>query len=230
MKVLVLNGSPKVKSDTMRLTNAFLKGMQMAGEHEIEIIDLIKHDIKPCIGCFECWKTLDGRCAIKDFQNEILAKMQAADCVIWSFPLYCCGMPSHVKAVLDRTLPFSKIRFGGKPGEPKYGENIFSSKKRCIVICGSGFPVGVVNFEALRIQCIHMFGRVRMICVNQTPLLNVPSAKPYADKLLQKFTDAGIEFSNRTYLYKETLKSLQEPMMSNEEYLKTARELEKTVK
>ncbi|MCH5162294.1 MAG: flavodoxin family protein [Clostridiales bacterium] len=225
MKVLVLNGSPKAKSDTMQLTQAFLKGMKNVSEHDIEIIDIIKHNIKPCIGCFECWRTLDGRCVIKDFQNEILAKMQAADCIIWSFPLYCCGMPSHVKAVLDRTLPFSKIRFGGSNEEPKYGENIFSSKKRCIVICGSGFPVNVVNFEALKIQCIHMFGRVRMICVNQTPLLNVPSAKEHADKLLKKFEAAGEEFATRTYLYKETLDSLQTPMLSNEDYLKVAAEV-----
>lgn len=225
MKVLVLNGSPKAKSDTMRLTNAFLDGMKKAGDHEIEIIDIIKHSIKPCIGCFECWNTLDGRCVINDFQNEILAKMEAADCIIWSFPLYCCGMPSHVKAVLDRTLPYSKIRTRGSKEPPKYKENIFSSKKRCIVICGSGFPVGVVNFEALRIQCIHMFGRVRMICVNQTPLLNVPAAKEHADKLLQKFTAAGEEFANTTYICKDTLKSITTPMLSNEDYMKIADEV-----
>ena len=30
MKVLVLNGSPKTKSDTMHLTNAFLDGLKKA--------------------------------------------------------------------------------------------------------------------------------------------------------------------------------------------------------
>ena len=38
MKILVLNGSPKVKSDAFRLTDAFLKGMNRSGEHEVHIV------------------------------------------------------------------------------------------------------------------------------------------------------------------------------------------------
>lgn len=39
MKILVLNGSPKSKSDTMVLTNAFLRGLEKAGQHEITVVD-----------------------------------------------------------------------------------------------------------------------------------------------------------------------------------------------
>ena len=42
MKVLVLNGSPKKKSDTMILTRSFLKGFNQDDSHEIEIIDVIQ--------------------------------------------------------------------------------------------------------------------------------------------------------------------------------------------
>ena len=42
MNILVLNGSPKAKSDTFRLTDAFLKGVRKTGEHNITIIDVIK--------------------------------------------------------------------------------------------------------------------------------------------------------------------------------------------
>ena len=41
MKILVLNGSPKKKSDTFRLTEAFLRGMNKAGNHEIDVINVI---------------------------------------------------------------------------------------------------------------------------------------------------------------------------------------------
>ena len=41
MKILVLNGSPKKKSDTFRLTEAFLKGMAREGSHEVNVIDVI---------------------------------------------------------------------------------------------------------------------------------------------------------------------------------------------
>lgn len=41
MKVLVINGSPKLeKSNSLRLTNAFIKGLQSETEAEIERIDI----------------------------------------------------------------------------------------------------------------------------------------------------------------------------------------------
>ncbi|MBO4667111.1 MAG: NAD(P)H-dependent oxidoreductase, partial [Bacilli bacterium] len=46
MKVLVLNGSPKEKSDTMCLTNAFLKGLNKDNNFDVHVIDLIKMNIK----------------------------------------------------------------------------------------------------------------------------------------------------------------------------------------
>ncbi len=42
MKVLVINGSPKAKSDTMCLTNAFLKGLKKDSNFDVHIIDIIK--------------------------------------------------------------------------------------------------------------------------------------------------------------------------------------------
>lgn len=109
MKVLVLNGSPKKKSDTFRLTDAFLKGLNRSGGHEISIIPVIEKEIAPCRGCFGCWKRLDGHCVIQDDQNAILDLYRGADVILWSFPLYCYGMPSHLKAVLDRTIPLLKM-------------------------------------------------------------------------------------------------------------------------
>ena len=50
MRILVLNGSPKKKSDTFRLTDAFLKGLNRRQEHEVHIINVIEKDIAPCRG------------------------------------------------------------------------------------------------------------------------------------------------------------------------------------
>ena len=41
MKILVLNGSPKKKSDTFRLTEAFLKGLNKEQKHEVTVINVI---------------------------------------------------------------------------------------------------------------------------------------------------------------------------------------------
>ena len=61
MKILVLNSSPKVKSDTFRLTDAFLKGINRNGEHEVHIIHVREKKIAPCRGCFGCWRGLRRR-------------------------------------------------------------------------------------------------------------------------------------------------------------------------
>lgn len=222
MKILVLNGSPKQKSDTMRVTRAFLDGVRKTGDHEIEIVDVIKQNIKPCIGCFECWKNQDGKCVIDDYQNVLLEKMMEADCIIWSFPMYCFGMPSHLKAVLDRTLPLSRITSRKDSDKVNQGKVEGFTPKKYIVICGCGFPASVVSFESLKTQCIHMFGRVRMIRVTETPLMNIQSAEHYTKPLLDNFVAAGEEFGNTTFIKRETLEKLETPMVPNEEYLKLA--------
>ena len=79
MKVLVLNGSPKKKSDTFRLTEAFLRGFNREKKHEVHIINVIEKDIAPCRGCFGCWQRLDGHCVIQDDQNAILDLYRTAD-------------------------------------------------------------------------------------------------------------------------------------------------------
>ena len=88
MKILVLNGSPKKKSDTFRLTDAFLKGMNKEQKHDVTVINVIEKNIAPCQGCFGCWAKMDGHCVINDDQNAILDLYKDADLIIWSFPLY----------------------------------------------------------------------------------------------------------------------------------------------
>ena len=87
MKILVLNGSPKKQSDTFRMTERFIKGLNRNEEHEVHVINVIEKNIAPCRGCFGCWAQMDGHCTIDDDQNEILDLYRKSDLVIWSFPL-----------------------------------------------------------------------------------------------------------------------------------------------
>ena len=54
MRILVLNGSPKKKSDTFRLTDDFLKGMNKKKENTVDVINVIEKDIAPCRGSCGC--------------------------------------------------------------------------------------------------------------------------------------------------------------------------------
>lgn len=220
MKILILNGSPKAKSDTMHLTNAFLDGIANRGEHQIEIINVIEKEIKPCLGCFACWKIQNGKCVQNDYQNEILGKIIESNVIILSFPLYCYGMPSHLKAVIDRIIPLSKMSMKEENGIVSHDTLIDLSKKHFAVISGCGFPNWSGNFDAVRIQCRNMFGNnLTTICVPETPMLNEPTAEPLTKPLLEKFAKAGEEYAENLKLSEETVAMLETPMLPNEIYI-----------
>ena len=221
MKILVLNGSPKKKSDTFRLTDAFLKGMNRAGQHEVHIVSVIDQKISPCRGCFGCWQRSDGHCVIDDDQNIILDLYRDADVIIWSFPLYCYGMPSHLKAVLDRTIPLVRMRMVQLPDGTVQHEPLADfSRIHTLVICGCGFPHWEGNFDSLRLMCRTCFGNPELVFVPETPLLNVPEAAVVADPLLKSFEEAGAEYAEALTLSPETVAALETPMISAEEYIR----------
>jgi len=220
MNILVLNGSPKAKSDTMRLTRAFLEGLTAEIPADVTIVDVIQKNIRPCTGCFGCWARGDGKCVINDDQNDILAAYVKADVILWSFPLYCYGMPGHLKSVLDRTIPLVQLKMVEVDGRVQHVPLVDFSKKRTLIISGAGFPDWEGNFEGLRMQCKTCFGDPTMVFVPETPLLNIPEAAPLADPLLEKFRHAGREYAHGRTLSPETIASLETPMMPREDYLR----------
>ena len=220
MKVLVLNGSPKKQSDTFRMTERFLKGLNAAGEHEVTVVNVIEKAIAPCKGCFGCWQQGEGHCLIGDDQNGILDLYRAADLIIWSFPLYCYGMPSHLKAVLDRTIPLMKMDMVQlSDGRVQHVPLADFSKIHTLVLCGCGFPDWEGNFDALKMQCKQCFGNLTMVCVPETPMLNVPQAAVAADPLLDRFEAAGAEYAQSLCLSPETVARLETPMIPKEVYV-----------
>lgn len=219
-KILIINGSPKAKSDTMVLTTAFLQGLTENGLYEVEIIDVIKHEIRPCLGCFECMKKCDKKCVQQDFQNELLLKIEAADILLYSFPLYCYSMPSHLKAVIDRLLPLTSMKMTEQNGRVVHVPLVDFSKKQTIVISGCGFPDWKNNFAALRIMCQNIFrNNLTAVFVPEAPMLNAPEAAPVVQPLLEKFRNAGREYASKQFLSEETVTSLEAPMIPGEVYI-----------
>ena len=220
MKVIVLNGSPKQKSDTFQMAEAFLKGLNKNQEHEVQIINVIDKKIAPCRGCFGCWQKMDGHCVINDDQNAILDEYRTADLIIWSFPLYCYGMPSHLKAFLDRTIPLVKMDMRQEEnGRVRHEALADFSRLHTVVLCGCGFPDWEGNFDGLKMQCRQCFGNLEMVCVPETPMLNVPEAAPVADPLLASFEKAGEEYAANMKLSPETIARLETPMIPKEMYI-----------
>ena len=220
MRILVLDASPKKVSDTMRATSMFVKGIEDLNQGDvIEVVKLINCEIKPCLGCFQCWKNMDGKCIQEDDQNTLLEKYVKADIIIFSFPLYCYSMPSTLKAFFDRTIPLVKKSMSIENEGVRHDSLVDFSKKRSVVLCGCGFPQFEDNFTGLKCQLNMILHRYVGVFYSEAPLLNIKEAEAVADPLLEKFYEAGREFRDRLWLSEKTIQDLEAPMIPMEKYV-----------
>lgn len=199
MKILVLNGSPKgSRSNTLRLTEAFLQGLSETGDHIIEAVTIRDSQIEPCLGCFSCWTKSPGQCVIKDDMAEFIGKYLEADLVIWSLPLYYFGMPSKIKAFMDRLLP-TNLPFMAdyRDGERIYGHppRYDMTGKRYILISTCGFAYKENNYEALIKQFDILYGdELTCILCPEGELFAVPQLEGRMEEYLEAVRRAGREY------------------------------------
>ena len=219
MKILVLNGSPKrEKSDTMHITRAFLEGMQDAAPQEIHRIDVIDRHIEYCAGCFAC-KMNGGTCIYDDDMRAILNEILESDLLLFSFPLYCYGMPAPLKALLDRTMPLSSLTMQ-KVGDryAHVGQADFSHLKY-LMICGCGFPNSKHNFEPAIAQFKLCFpGNHTILTIPESPMFNAREAAIATEPRLALVQQAGKQYAQTGRINEALLAEIGSPMIPEEQY------------
>ncbi len=135
--------------------------------------------------------------------------------------VFRAGMPSHLKAVLDRTIPLVKMKMVQEAdGTVRHEALADFSKLHTLVLCGCGFPDWEGNFDGLRMQCRQCFRDPQMVCVPEAPMLSVPQAAVVADPLLARFEEAGAEYARSLTLSPETIARLETPMIPKEDYIR----------
>lgn len=97
--IIVIQGGGRPKGNTDQLIEAFVKGAEEAG-HNIEVISLIKHEVKGCLGCNVC--RYGKPCVQKDSFNDIAPKIKSADLLVFASPLYFWTLSSRMKAFIER--------------------------------------------------------------------------------------------------------------------------------
>lgn len=211
MEVLVLNGSPKEeKSNTFRITRAFLEGLEESRNCNVHIVNISEKNIEHCRGCFACWTKTPGKCVIKDDMRELMERYVTSDVVIWSFPLYYFGMPSKIKAFLDRmlptNLPYMDINKDGTSGHPSRYD---LSNQRYILISTCGFYSTKNNYDALFKQFEILFGdRLSKIICPEGELFHVPQLEGKILEYLSYAKKAGGEFGNNAAISGDTRNKL----------------------
>lgn len=99
MKVLIINGSPRAKSNTQTALDEMVKVFSDEGI-ETEVVKIGNMPVRGCIACGSCFK--NGRCVFDDVVNELAPKFEAADGLVIASPVYYASANATLIACLDR--------------------------------------------------------------------------------------------------------------------------------
>lgn len=106
MKVLILNGSPRVGGNTTTAIAELEKVFREEGV-EVETVQVGALEIRGCIACNKCAEGGGG--VFDDIVNELSPKFEAADGLIAASPVYYAGANATLVACLTRL--FYSTRF-----------------------------------------------------------------------------------------------------------------------
>ena len=99
MKVLLINGSPKVNGNTAFALSQMAEVFASEGV-ETELIQVGSKEIRGCIGCGSCYKS--GKCVFDDLVNEVAEKFKEADGIVVGSPVYYASPNGTLLSFLDR--------------------------------------------------------------------------------------------------------------------------------
>lgn len=99
LKVLMLNGSPRINGNT---TLALCEMEQVFAKNgvETETVQVGNQDIRGCVACGGCYDT--GKCVFEGIVNELAPKFEAADGLVIASPVYYASANATLIACLDR--------------------------------------------------------------------------------------------------------------------------------
>ena len=140
MKVLIIDSSYRSKGNSKILAAEVAAGAKSKG-HEVETIDISHLNIKPCKSCCVCVEKKDWRCSIQDDMTEYYPKIEAAEVLIFSSPIYWFNVCGQIKQFIDRLFAFNS-------DADEAGKSCFGRKKLGAVLVYGGndpFDSGCVN-------------------------------------------------------------------------------------
>ena len=102
MKILALNGSPRLVGNTTNILTDFLDKLNRDG-FETEQEQIYSYDLEPCNDCRSCEMRGDGRCINEgDGFNDLLDRMRQADGIVLAAPAYAGTTPCVMRNFLER--------------------------------------------------------------------------------------------------------------------------------
>ncbi|RGG50244.1 flavodoxin family protein [Ruminococcus sp. AF21-11] len=197
----------------MHITRAFLDGMKEAAPQEVHIVNIIDKHIEYYTGCFTC-KHNGGECIHNDDMKEPLDEVFESDLLLFSYPLYCYGMPASLKAFADRTMPLSSMVMKKQGDRYVHVGQADFSRLKYMMTCGCGFPNTKQNFEPAVMQFKLMFpNNHTIITVPESPMFNAPEAAEVTVPRFELVKQAGKQYAETGEIDEKLLAEICSPMI-----------------
>ena len=226
MRILLINGSLRGEmSSSLKIARAFVQGMvEENGEDQTIVTEVALKDknIDHCHGCFCCWKNSKGKCVIHDDMDEIRQLVMESDVIIESFPLYFFGLPSKLKAFMDRMICYVS-EYRAVNGDESTGRFLHEMRypelmqKKLVLISACGYEETVDCYDSVRLQFDRICGPngYTLITAPQGGMLAEKTFENKVKRYLVKFTEAGKEFVRDGQVSDATMKKLEIPMLGH---------------
>lgn len=139
MKVLIINGSPRVGGNTSVALSEMVKVFEQDGV-ETEVVQIGNKDVRGCIACGTCAQK--GKCVFNDVVNELAPKFEEADGLVIASPVYYASANATLIACLDRlfySTHFDKtMKVGASVVVARRGglSSTFDELNKYFTICG----------------------------------------------------------------------------------------------
>ena len=123
MNVLILMGSPRLRSNTAELCKHFMEELR-AQHAEVKYLELETMTINPCKECYVC-QDVSGvhGCPQQDDMIRIAEDILWADAIILATPIFSWYCTAKMKALLDRHYGFNKY-YGSAEGNLWEGRKV----------------------------------------------------------------------------------------------------------
>ena len=107
MKVLIINGSPRVGGNTTLALSEMINVFEKNGI-EVDYVQVGNMNIRGCLACAACHNGREN-CIINDIVNELAIKFEACDGMVVASPVYYANANATLVACLDRLFYSTKF-------------------------------------------------------------------------------------------------------------------------
>lgn len=165
MKIMVLNGSPRVNGSTSAFTKVFKEAAEASG-HEVTVAPVGGMKINGCLGCEFCHGQGQSKCIQHDDMDQIYAHLNEADMVVIASPVYYWGFTGQMQSVITRFYNTGKPANATKyamilsSGSPGVYDGIVSQYKSILRYINAE-DAGILTFWGDDKQCEENYEKIR---------------------------------------------------------------------